>query len=114
MGCLLHACGCLLHAYGLSVACLWVAVRSPLKQCHAQSAVLLITGDLEEGSKVTATAQAAGTGLKYDIEKLPDAMDIQSQASSQKAKRLKLSGIGDLHDGLEDDDDDDLSVLSDA
>ncbi|KAA6429047.1 MAG: heat shock [Trebouxia sp. A1-2] len=67
---------------------------------------MIISGQLEEGSKVTATAQAAGGGLEYNIEKLSDAMDVHSQASSQKAKRLKLSGIGDLHDGLDDDDDD--------
>lgn len=61
---------------------------------------------------MTATAQAAGTGLKYDVEKLPDAMDVHSQSSSQQAKRLKLSGLQAMHDG--DDDDDDLSVMSDA
>ena len=83
--------------------------------------MLHITGQLEEGSKVTATAQAAGGGLEYNIEKLSDAMDVHSQASSQKAKRLKLSGIGDLHDGLDDDDDDgddddddDLCAMSSA
>ena len=85
------------------------------QNCHAEASMWHNAGELEEGSKVTATAQAAGTGLQYDIEKLPDAMDVHSQASSQKAKRLKLSGIGDLHEGLDDDDDDDdLSVMSDA
>ena len=73
--------------------------------------VVLNAGKLEEGSKVTATVVAAGTGLTYDVEKLPDAMDVHSQASSQGTKRLKLSSVADLHNGSDDDDD---SVMSDA
>lgn len=62
---------------------------------------------------MTVTAGPAGTGLTYDVEKLPEAMDVHSQASSQHAKRRKLSSLSDIY-LADDDDEDDASVMSDV
>lgn len=57
-------------------------------------------------------AEAAGAGLKYDLQKLPDGMDTHSHNSSRSSKRVKLNGIADL--GNDSDNDDDAeSLMSD-
>ena len=65
-------------------------------------------GQLEDSSKVTMHAEAAGTGLTYDIQKMADTMDTHSHNSSRSSKRVKLNGVARLND---DDDDEDAESL---
>ena len=73
------------------------------------------SGTLEDFSKVTVDAQAAGSGLIYGVEKQEDSMDTHSQNSSHSNKRIRLNNIAKLlPDGDDDNDDDDAeSLMSD-
>ena len=68
-------------------------------------------GQLEDCSKVTVHAEAAGAGLTYDIQKTADTMDTYSHNSSRSSKRVKLNGIAHLDH--EDDNEDAESLMSD-
>ena len=82
-----------------------------VEAAHMSSLCLTVADELKEGSKVVADAPKPGTGLTYNVEMLPDALDTHSQSSSHGVKRFKFSGINGPSD-VEDDGDD--SVMSDA
>lgn len=71
---------------------------------------MIVSGHLEDSSKVVVNAQAAGAGLTYDVQKAAETMDTYSHNSSRSSKRLKVNGIAHLDD---DDDGDAESLMSD-
>ena len=69
-------------------------------------------GQLEDFTKVTVHAEAAGMGLQYDLQRVADAADSHSHNSSHSSKRMKLDGLGQLNQE-EDGDSDAESLMND-